>query len=102
MKAVHAVDCCVGIVADAILAAGGQFLLTADHGNSEEEFDEGDNPMTAHSSNPVRLVFVRDGDGPFSLEEGGTLADLAPTLLDMMELPKPTEMTGHSLLVRNP
>jgi len=100
ISAVHAVDCCVGIVSEAILAAGGQFLLTADHGNSEEEFDDEGNPMTAHSTNPVRLVLVRDGDSRLGLEAGGTLADLAPTLLDMMDVKQPSEMTGRSLLVR--
>jgi len=99
MKAVHAVDECVGIVADAILETGGQFLLTADHGNSEEEYDEDGDPMTAHSANPVRLILVRDADREDGLADGGTLADLAPTLLDMMGLPQPSEMTGHSLLV---
>jgi len=100
IKAVHTVDSCVGIVTDAILEAGGQFLLTADHGNSEEEFDEQGEPMTAHTANPVRLILARGGDTGLGLEDGGTLADLAPTLLDMMELPPPTEMTGHSLLIR--
>jgi len=100
MKAVHAVDECVGIVAEAIIEAGGQFLLTADHGNSEEEFDEEGDPMTAHSANPVRLILAREGDEGLGLANGGTLADLAPTLLDMMELPKPEEMTGRSLLIR--
>ena len=100
ISAVHAVDCCVGIVTDAILAAGGQFLLTADHGNSEEEFDDEGNPMTAHSTNPVRLVLVREGDSRLGLEAGGTLADLAPTLLDMMDIKQPSEMTGRSLLTQ--
>jgi len=100
VKAVHAVDECVGVVSGAILEAGGQFLLTADHGNSEEMFDENGEPMTAHSVNPVRLVLVRDGDADLSLAEGGTLADLAPTMLDMMGLEKPSEMTGRTLLIR--
>ena len=100
IKAVHAVDCCVGKVAEAVLAAGGQFLLTADHGNSEEEFDENGQPMTAHTTNPVRLILVRDDDSGLGLKDGGTLADLAPTLLEMMELPQPAEMTGKSLLIR--
>jgi len=100
MKAVHAVDKCVGTIAEAIITAGGQFLLTADHGNSEEQFDEKGDNMTAHTSNPVGLILARDGDARLGLKEGGTLADLAPTLLDMMELPKPSEMTGSSLLVR--
>ena len=99
MKAVEAVDECVGTVTEAILEAGGQFLLTADHGNSELQIDEGGDPMTAHSSNPVRLILVRKSDGDIKLADGGTLADLAPTLLEMMELPQPSEMTGHSLII---
>jgi len=75
-------------------------LLTADHGNSEEEFDENGEPMTAHSANPVRLILVREDDKGLGLAGDGTLADLAPTLLDMMGLAKPDEMTGHSLLIR--
>ena len=100
IKAVAAVDKCVGKVVDAVLAAGGQLLITADHGNSEEEIDENGGPMTAHTSNPARLILVRDEDEGvrLSLEGGGTLADLAPTLLEMMGLPKPAEMTGKSLL----
>jgi 2,3-bisphosphoglycerate-independent phosphoglycerate mutase len=98
IKAVEAVDECVGKVTDAVMEAGGQFLLTADHGNSEEEVAEDGIPMTAHTSNPVRLILAREGDGKYSLADGGTLADLAPTLLEMMELPQPSEMTGHSLL----
>jgi len=100
IKAVSAVDDCVGKVAGAILESGGQFLLTADHGNSEEQLDEKNEPMTAHTTNPVRLILVRDGDEGLGLADGGTLADLAPTLLDMMELPLPPEMTGHTLLIR--
>ena len=98
MKAVEAVDECVGKVADAALAAGGQILLTADHGNSEEEIDESGNPMTAHTSNPVRLILIREGSEGLALSEGGTLADLAPTMLELMGLPAPPEMTGRSLL----
>ena len=100
VKAVEAVDECVGKVAEAIIDAGGQFLLTADHGNSEMQMDDDGEPMTAHSSNPVRLILVQDGDEDIRLMDGGTLADLAPTLLEMMELPQPPEMTGHSLLIR--
>jgi len=100
IKAVEAVDKGVGIVTDAIFAAGGQFLLTADHGNSEEQHDAEGETMTAHTANPVWLILARDDDAGLSLEEGGTLADLAPTLLDMMGICKPAQMTGHSLLVR--
>jgi len=99
IKAVAAVDECVGRVAGAALAAGGQILLTADHGNSEEEVDANGEAMTAHTSNPVRLILVGGCEG-LALDDGGTLADLAPTLLELMGLPKPVEMTGRSLLKR--
>ena len=100
VKAVEVVDECMGRVCAAMMAAGGQFLLTADHGNSEEELDKRGKPMTAHTVNPVRLILVREGDSGLALSKGGTLADLAPTLLEMMGLPQPPEMTGHSLLER--
>jgi len=100
VKAVAAVDECVGRVVDAALIAGGQLLLTADHGNSEEEITECGETITAHTTNPVRLILVRSDDGGLALADDGSLADLAPTLLEMMELPQPPEMTGHSLLRR--
>jgi len=96
--AVEAVDECVGKVVGAVLEAGGQLLLTADHGNSEEEIAADGDAMTAHTTNPVRLILVRDGDEEFSLADGGMLSDLAPTLLEMMAIPQPPEMTGKSLL----
>ena len=98
VKAIETVDACVGKVAGAVLAADGQLLLTADHGNAEMMTDENGAPMTAHTTNPVPLVCVKKS--PPGLAEGGKLSDLAPTLLDMMGLPKPAEMTGHSLLAR--
>ncbi|MDR1571991.1 MAG: 2,3-bisphosphoglycerate-independent phosphoglycerate mutase [Clostridiales Family XIII bacterium] len=97
VKAVEAVDACVGRVVDAVLAAGGQLLLTADHGNAEEMTDENGAPMTAHTTNPVPLACVKKG-AP-GLADGGRLSDLAPTLLDMMGLARPAEMTGRSLLL---
>ena len=100
IEAAEAVDECVGKVTGAVLEAGGQMLLTADHGNSEEEIDESGGFMTAHTSNPVRLILVRDDCGGITLAEGGALADLAPTMLELMGLEKPPEMTGRSLLVR--
>jgi 2,3-bisphosphoglycerate-independent phosphoglycerate mutase len=100
IQAVSAVDACVGKIAAALEKAGGQMLLTADHGNSEEVLTADGRHITAHTTNPVRLILIRDDDAALALADGGALSDLAPTLLDMMELPKPAEMTGHSLMVR--
>ena len=98
VKAIEATDDGVGKVVDAILKMGGQCLITADHGNVDQMLDaDGVTPFTAHSTNPVPLVMVGH---PGKLAEGGVLADLAPTLLEMMGLPQPEEMTGHSLLVK--
>lgn len=98
VKAIEATDDGVGKVVDAILKMGGQCLITADHGNVDQMLDaDGVTPFTAHSTNPVPLVMVgHEG----KLAEGGVLADLAPTMLDMMGLEQPAEMTGHSLLVK--
>jgi len=94
--AVEALDQCVAQVVDAVLAKGGQILLTADHGNADEMLDETGAVQTAHSLNPVPLVYISNRPKP--LRTGGVLADLAPTLLDMMGLEIPKEMTGKSLL----
>lgn len=97
VAAVEAVDACTGQVVDAILAQGGIALITADHGNAEQMIDpETGGAFTAHTTLPVRLIAV--GDGNIQLQEG-VLADLAPTMLDLMELPQPQEMTGHSLIL---
>ena len=95
--AVEAVDECLGKTIDAILKMGGCALVTADHGNADEMFDDEGNVVTAHSTNPVPMVMV-NYDG--SLKPEGRLADIAPTLLDMMGLEKPAEMTGESMLVK--
>lgn len=98
VKAIEALDKCVPQVIDAVLALGGQVILTADHGNADYMLDDEGNPVTAHSLNPVPfLVIARE---PVTLMEGGVLADVAPTLLDLMGLEKPAEMTGHSLLIK--
>lgn len=97
VAAIEAIDSCVGKITDAVLAKGGQILLTADHGNAEAMLDETGAVQTAHSTNPVPLVFI--SNEPKELAEGGILADLAPTLLTMMDLPIPSEMTGKSLLI---
>ncbi len=100
VKAVTAVDACVSKVVGAILKMGGEALITADHGNSEKMFDENGGPFTAHTTNPVPLILVGERFRNAKLKNGGRLADLAPTLLDMMGLKKPAEMTGESLIVK--
>lgn len=94
--AIEALDKCIVQIVDAVLAKGGQILLTADHGNAETMLDETGAVQTAHSLNPVPLVFI--SNQPKELKDGGVLADLAPTLLDMMGLEQPKEMTGKSLI----
>jgi 2,3-bisphosphoglycerate-independent phosphoglycerate mutase len=97
IKAIEVIDDCVDKVVEATIAKGGQILLTADHGNSDQMLDEKGNTITAHSINPVPLVLINANEKLGIIE--GRLADIAPTLLEMMELSKPKEMTGKSLLV---
>jgi len=97
VKAVEAVDECVGRMVDRILAKGGAALITADHGNADKMMEPDGSPFTAHTTNQVPLIAV-GVEG--KLTEGGVLADLAPTMLDIMEVPQPAEMTGKSLLVK--
>ena len=100
VKAVEAVDTCVGRVLEALKAHGGCALITADHGNADQMLEaDGKSPFTAHSTNPVPLALVGRDDVK-ALAEGGVLADLAPTMLDLLGLAQPDEMTGHSLLVK--
>jgi 2,3-bisphosphoglycerate-independent phosphoglycerate mutase len=97
IKAVETVDTGLGKIADAIGKAGGALLVTADHGNCEMMRDpQTGGPHTAHTTNPVPVVLT--GAGNRLLMAKGRLADIAPTLLELMGLPKPAEMTGHSLL----
>jgi len=97
VKAVEAVDGCLSQILDAVTVAGGELLITADHGNVEEMFDESSNqPHTQHTTLPVPLVYA--GPRQINLDEGGSLADIAPTMLALMALPQPAEMTGRSLI----
>ena len=96
IKAIETLDACVPQIVDAVLAKDGQILLTADHGNADEMLDAEGNVMTAHSLSDVPLVHIAREPRP--LDEGGKLCDLAPTLLDLMGLPIPEEMTGRSLI----
>ncbi len=100
VKAVHTVDECVQKIMDKILSMGGSALLTADHGNADKLLDTDGEPFTAHTTNPVPVVLVSERYKSCKLRSGGVLADLAPTLLDVMGLPIPAEMTGKSLLER--
>jgi 2,3-bisphosphoglycerate-independent phosphoglycerate mutase len=96
IKAVETVDTGLGRIADAINRQGGALLVTADHGNCELMKDpETGGPHTAHTTNPVPAVLM--GSGAKAIREG-RLADLAPTLLELMGLPQPAEMTGHSII----
>jgi 2,3-bisphosphoglycerate-independent phosphoglycerate mutase len=105
ITAVETVDASVGKILNATLAEGGTLLVTADHGNAEMMWDAHHNPWTAHTTNPVPFIIV-EGEklkipgrgGDLSLREGGCLADVAPTILDILGLPQPKEMTGVSLL----
>ena len=98
--AVHAVDACAAKVVDAILKTGGRCIITADHGNCEKMWDECENaPFTAHTTNPVPCILVDNARKNVTLREGGRLSDLAPTLLGLLGLPVPKEMTGKSLIV---
>lgn len=95
IKAVEATDECMGRVVDAVLAKGGVVLITADHGNADMVIGPDGRPFTAHTTNPVPLIVTKQG---VTLRENGILADIAPTLLDLLELPQPAEMTGQSLI----
>jgi 2,3-bisphosphoglycerate-independent phosphoglycerate mutase len=98
IKAVEAVDQCLARVGEAVLAAGGQALITADHGNCELMRDaETGEPHTAHTTNPVPLYWLTQDSRGRSLRDGG-LADLAPTVLELLGLPIPDEMSGRSLV----
>jgi 2,3-bisphosphoglycerate-independent phosphoglycerate mutase len=97
IAAMEAVDACVERVVTAVLDAGGSLLITADHGNCEQMLDGNGSPHTAHTSNPVPVVLVDPKRADVVLRDG-ILADLAPTLLELMGLPKPAAMTGRSLL----
>ncbi|MDO5156734.1 MAG: 2,3-bisphosphoglycerate-independent phosphoglycerate mutase [Eubacteriales bacterium] len=99
VQAVERIDACVGSAVEAVKKVDGVLFICADHGNAEKMIDyETGNPHTAHTTNPVPFILVNYGD--VKLREGGCLADIAPTLLDIMELPQPAEMTGKSLIVK--
>ena len=97
VKAVETVDTCVGQVVDATLKMGGIAMITADHGNAEQMTEPDGSPMTAHTTNPVPFILCGAGT---ELRSGGRLADIAPTILDVMGLACPPEMDGKTLIVK--
>ena len=97
VRAVETVDTCVGRVVDATLKMGGIAMITADHGNAEQMVEPDGSPMTAHTTNPVPFILCGAGT---ELRTGGRLADIAPTILDVMGLACPEEMDGKTLIVK--
>jgi len=99
IAAVEAVDICIGKVLDALMEVDGQIFICADHGNSDKMIDfETNEPFTAHTTNPVPFI-IANCKKATGIKSGGRLCDISPTLLDMMDIPKPPEMTGESLLI---
>ena len=100
IAAVETVDSCVGKAVAAIKEVNGQLFICADHGNAEQLIDyETGAPFTAHTTNPVPFILV-NADPSYTLREGGCLADIAPTLIELMGMEQPKEMTGKSLLIK--
>ena len=96
IKAVETVDTCVGQIVEAVKKMGGVILITADHGNADRIMKPDGSPDTAHTTNPV--PFLVAGAGDVALRQGGVLADIAPTMLKLLGLPQPPEMTGSSII----
>jgi 2,3-bisphosphoglycerate-independent phosphoglycerate mutase len=102
IHAVESIDEGVGRIADAVRKRGGCVIVTADHGNCELMKDPATGqPHTAHTTNPVPLLYINDADDKAKLRTGGRICDVAPTMLELLGLPKPAVMTGVSLLVRS-
>ena len=97
ISALETLDVALGRLEQAVLAAGGILAITSDHGNAEEKIDPDGNPLTAHTTNPVPFMVI-SGQPPRMFAEGGKLGDVAPTLLPLLGLPVPKEMTGTNLL----
>ena len=99
IQACETVDACVGRLVERVLSTGGRVLLTADHGNAEEMIDKNGGPQTAHSTNPVALVYIEDGAAGARVAPG-VLGDIAPTILELWGLTRPAVMTGKPLVTR--
>ena len=100
VNAVVTVDECMAKVVDKILEKGGCTIVTADHGNADKMLAEDGSPFTAHTTNKVPFIVIGEQFKGKKLRDGGILADVAPTLLDMMEVPVPAEMSGKSLIIK--
>jgi len=101
VQAIETVDACLGSVVDAVHASGGACFITADHGNADHMLEPDGSPNTAHSLNPVPvIVTVDDPTDPVALRSGGVLADVAPTVLELLGIEQPAAMSGHSLISR--
>jgi 2,3-bisphosphoglycerate-independent phosphoglycerate mutase len=100
VKAVETVDACLGRIEPTVRGKGGALLITADHGNAEMMIDPGTGgPHTAHTTNPVPLIVIAEDSKHFTLKPGSSLRDISPTVLGMLGIPQPKEMTGHDLRV---
>jgi 2,3-bisphosphoglycerate-independent phosphoglycerate mutase len=101
VRAVEVIDACLGKVVDAAMGKNGKVIITADHGNIEQliDYDTG-MPHTAHTTNPVPVILIDEERRKCRLQQG-TGIDIAPTLLQLLKLPQPKEMTGHSLIVED-
>jgi 2,3-bisphosphoglycerate-independent phosphoglycerate mutase len=106
IQAIEAVDLCLGRLIDAVGKAGGTMIITADHGNAEYMWDDRGNPWTAHTTNPVPFILIEGEKRPIPghgtdvrLRDDGKLADIAPTILEILQIPQPPEMTGTSIIV---
>jgi 2,3-bisphosphoglycerate-independent phosphoglycerate mutase len=101
VKAVEVVDACLGRIESTIRAKGGAMLITADHGNAEMMIDPvAGGPHTAHTTNPVPFIAVAENGRQFTLKSGGSLRDISPTVLGLMGMNQPKEMTGHDLRIK--
>src|SRR5438270_5783 len=102
VKAVETVDGCLAEIEKAVRAKGGAMLITADHGNAEMMIDPATGgPHTAHTTNPVPFIVIAENSKQFTLKPNGSLRDISPTILGMLKIPQPKEMTGHDLRVKN-
>jgi 2,3-bisphosphoglycerate-independent phosphoglycerate mutase len=101
VKAIETVDACLGEIYAAVKRHGGVMLVTADHGNAEQMIDPvTGGPFTAHTTNPVPFIYIGEQANQFTLRPGGALQDISPTVLGVLGVPQPAEMTGKDLRVK--
>ncbi len=101
VKAVETVDACLGRIYRAVKQRGGSILITADHGNAEQMIDPATGgPQTAHTTNPVPLIYIAEDASRFNLRTDGALQDISPTILGVLGVDQPKEMTGHDLRLK--